>query len=678
MSYAGGTVTQPILGGFGDLANILLQGSSEIAQINLEVGKRRDKQAADLAERISKITSTGITTHDRLIQAGARDAVNQLYAAFEANKRGDMSLSDVSALYSQLDSEMGIMASMSKLQDENLKNVSKGIEDESLDSISFDFQNSKWYNDPNLMNDVYLTPAIDSEGNIKKNPDGTDMMVRRPAIEGLQYKRINGIQHVVKLKEVPKRDENGDVMYDANGAPLTTNKAFVEPLTDFLNPSLKKVERYDLVDDVKGFQAITGDRFKYINKETGAQTDMPYSKLGDLENGTIVYGYTIDPENFPDMIRKVETYIGKPKDDEVISILHSYMGARADWQPDYGLPRTADEVNNDTMMEIMVNGELNIIPKYYDVNGEPLQFTSDPLDLQTDGSGKIIITDEQRELAKAFKRDHLLKSFNVEYKDYKAFLTDKKTSTKIPSEVDFTTANYVKKNADGSINNSAGIDAQYLRNKISIAAGFIDDIKGDMSSNFGSNLLAQHQRGDKIESTVQLSGQQALLSERAPNIIGGVNLTYMSTPTKSGDAVLNYVTQDIKGTTITGGKLKSLGQIMVFDEGVDSEGDDTPIMVVLSGQVDLGKTSIAATEQVIGGTAGVQRSRTISAEDFYIVESATELNSLYKMLWRQGDSPNSFKTILENKGYNIDGKKSGGKKDMLQAFKEYMNEVKTM
>ena len=162
-------------------------------------------------------------------------------------------------------------------------------------------------------------------------------------------------------------------------------------------------------------------------------------------------------------------------------------------------------------MEIMVNGELSIIPKYYDMNGEPLQFTSDPLDLQTDGSGKIIITDEQRELAKAVKRDHLLKSFNVEYKDYKAFLTDKKTSTKIPPSVDFTTANYVKKNVDGTINNSAGIDGQYVRNKISIAAGFIADIRGDMKSNFGDDLLAQHQRGVRVKSTAPVSGQQALL-----------------------------------------------------------------------------------------------------------------------------------------------------------------------
>jgi hypothetical protein len=42
MSYAGGTVTQPILGGFDDLTKMLLQGSSEIAQINLQVDKKRN------------------------------------------------------------------------------------------------------------------------------------------------------------------------------------------------------------------------------------------------------------------------------------------------------------------------------------------------------------------------------------------------------------------------------------------------------------------------------------------------------------------------------------------------------------------------------------------------------------------------------------------------------------
>lgn len=676
MSYAGGTVTQPILGGFGDLANMLLQGSSEIAQINLEVGKRRDKQAADLAERISKITSTGITTHDKLIQAGARDAVNQLYAAFEANKRGDMSLSDVSALYSQLDSEMGIMASMSKLQDENIKNVSKGIEDESLDSISFDFQNSLWYNDPNLRNDIYLTPAVDSEGNIKKNPDGTDMMVRRPAIEGLQYKRINGIQHVVKYKEVPKRDEKGNVMYNANGAPLTTNKAFTMPLTEYLNPALKKVDRYDLVDDVKGFQSITGKQFSYVDKNTGEITEMPYSQLGQTANGTIIQGYTIAPKNFPNMIRKVETYIGTPKDDEVISILHSYMGARADWQPDYGLPRSADEVNSENMMEIMVNNELTIIPKYYDMNGEPLEFTSDPLDLQTDGSGKIIITDEQRELAKAFKRDQILNSFNVDYKDFKEYIDGKKTTTKIPPNFSYNQAVYSKSTPTG-MNNTNALDSDYLSNRLSIVMAGRDEFKDGIASkaNATRDAIATHNNGQIVSPTILAgaTGQVKNLYERRNDILGGFSLVYASTPSKSSDDIRTKIMQDLKGTTSSGGVLKSVQNILFMEEGI-VDGKRAAPQVLIEGTIDLATTGTSVTDPTGQGTGSMAQKQSITVNDFYVVDT-TELPSLYNKLWTQGKGPKSFKTILSNAGYDIDANFNGAKNQWLSAFEYYTDQM---
>ena len=225
MSYGGGTVTQPILGGFDDLTKMLLQGSSEIAQINLEIGKRRDTQSAALAEQISQITATGITQHDKLIQQGTRDIVNQLAASFEANKRGEISLSEVSALSAQYSSEASILANMAKLQDQNIQSVNKGVEDGELDSISSDKTNALWYNNPGDKKDIYKSPAYNTDGT-PKIVNGKQQYVSRPSIEGLQTQRINGVLNVVKIKEVPKRDpQTGDVI-KVNGITQLTNKTF--------------------------------------------------------------------------------------------------------------------------------------------------------------------------------------------------------------------------------------------------------------------------------------------------------------------------------------------------------------------------------------------------------------------------------------------------------------------
>jgi hypothetical protein len=677
MSYGGGTVTQPILGGFGDLATMLLQGSSEIAQINLEISKRRDQQAASLAESISKITSTGITTHDKLIQQGARDAVNRLAQAFEANKRGEISLSEVSAMSSQLDSEVGILSNMAKLQDENIKNIAKGVEDEDLDSISFDYQNNLWYTDPNLKNDVFTSPATNADGTIKTNPDGTPMMVRRPSMEGLQTQRINGVLSVVKIKEVPLRDENGNPQFDPKtGAPLTTNKTFSQPLTEFLNPSLKKVSRYDLVDDVKGFQSITGKQFMYVDKNTGEITDMPYSQLGQTANGTIVQGYTIAPQNFPSMIRKVESYIGSPKDDEVISILHSYMKARADWQPDYGIPRSADEVNESNMMEIMVDNELTIIPKYYDMNGESLQFTSDPLDLQTDGSGKIMITEEQRELAKAFKRDQILTSFNVDYKDFKEYIDGKKSSTRIPATVSYNQAVW-SKSTPSEVNNTNPLDSDYISNRLAIVSHGRDEFSKGVSAgpNATRNAISTHNNGQIVSPVIisTATGQVKNLYDRRNDVVGGFSLVYASTPSKPGDDIRTKIMQDLKGTTASGGTLKSVQNILFMDEGV-LDNKNVSAQVLIEGTIDLASTATSTTDATGASTGSMAQKQSVSVSDFYVVDT-NELPSLYRKLWDQGKGPKSFRSILEGKGFNVDGNFNGASNQWLKAFEYYTEQM---
>jgi hypothetical protein len=689
MSYAGGTVTQPILGGFDDLTKMLLQGSSEIAQINLQVDKKRNEQMSDLTEQISKITSTGITQHDKLIQQGARDRVNRLAAGFEATKRGEMTLSQNAAQKGQYQTEMSILANMSKLQDENLKSVYKNIEDGKYDSISGDQANTFWYNNPGDKKDVYSSPAVNPDGT-PKIVGGKQQYVRRPSIEGLQVQDINGVLNVVKIKEVPKRDpQTGDPIV-IDGVTQTINKTFYQPLTEALDPSKKYVKKYDLVKDVKDFQSITGTRVSFVDKN-GNSLDNPYVNTGTLPSGSQLLAYQIAPENFPDMIRGVEEYIGKTSDDDVISIIHSFMGGKADFQPDYEPPRSKKETNESMMMDVVVGGETTTLPRYYDMNGNVLKFTSDPLDLQTDSKGKIQITNEQRALAKAFKRDKMLKSFNVTYKDYKDHLNNASSSRTPPTGISFASATYASQVLEEiggektgkvlSINKNTPIDQSYIQGKIAVLAkGRAEFSTGtNVSANDTRDLIAKFSQGIVPEPTLlKITGSMKVLNDRSQDVIGGFSLVAEGKSNKPGGDVISKITQDLKGTTASGGKLISASNVLVFEQGtykVDEKDKKTAPMVVIQGKIDLASTTFS--DSILskqGGSSAMSVKQSIAVDDFYIVESGTELRSLYTKLWEQGNAEGSFRKVLEDKGYNIKGiMKGGSKPDLLGAFEAYTN-----
>jgi hypothetical protein len=684
MSYGGGTVTQPILGGFDDLTKMLLQGSSEIAQINLEIGKRRDQQMSDLTEQISKITATGITQHDKLIQQGARDRVNRLAAAHEANKRGEMTLSQVSSAKGQYMTETSMLANMAKLQDENLKRIYKGVEEDKLDSISVDKQNTFFYNNPADKKNIYRTPAKDSKNNpIIKN--GKQVYVGRPAFEGSQVQDINGVLNVIKIKEVPERDpKTGDVIL-VDGIVQTVPKTFYTPLNEFLNPSNKSIQKYDLVKNVKDFQSITGNRVGFVDKN-GTHVDNVIAYGGKTAGGDLLSGYTIAPQNFEDMIRGVEEYIGNPSDDDVISIIHSYMGGRADYQPDYQPPRSAQEVNDHMLMEIVVGGEKTVLPRYYDINGNVLKFTSDPLDLQTDSKGDIIVSEEQRELAKAFQRDKMFNSFNVTYKDYRDHINTANGSKSSLTGISYNKSTYssqvpemVNGVATGRkiVNTKQGLDANYLKSNIGILKVGKNEFKNGAGvfSNETRDKIADFNQGITVAplDNAGLAGDMLSLYNRAGDVEGGFNIVTAGGNNKAGGDVISKITQDLNGTTASGGKLKSIGNIIYIDTGIDDKGNELAPMILLEGLIDLAATNVASSNiGLTGETSGMSAKETISVNDYYIVDSSSELPSLYKKLWDQGKGPKSFQSILSDKNYNSDAIiKGGSENDYYEAFRVY-------
>jgi hypothetical protein len=309
------------------------------------------------------------------------------------------------------------------------------------------------------------------------------------------------------------------------------------------------------------------------------------------------------------------------------------------------------------------------------MNGDSLTFTSDPLDLQTDGSGKIMVTEEQRELAKAFKRDHMLKSFNVEYKDYKEYLDGKKP-TKRPAVVSYNQATWAKSTANG-MNNSNSIDADYLSNRLGIAVIGRDEFSSGTSAgaNETRSAIATHNNGQivNVSQIAASTGQVKNLYDRRNDVVGGFSLVYASSPTKSSDDIRTKIMQDLKGTTASGGKLESVQNILFMDQGI-VDGKTAAAQVLIEGTIQLASTGTTTTDASASGTGTMSQKKGISINDFYVVDTS-ELPSLYRKLWDQGRGPKSFRTILEAKGFNVDGNFNGSSNQWLKAFEAYSEEL---
>jgi len=150
-------------------------------------------------------------------------------------------------------------------------------------------------------------------------------------------------------------------------------------------------------------------------------------------------------------------------------------------------------------------------------------------------------------------------------------------------------------------------------------------------------------------------------------------LVYASTPSKSSDDIRTKIMQDLKGTTASGGVLKSVQNILFMEEGI-VDGKRAAPQVLIEGTIDLATTGTSVTDPTGQGTGSMAQKQSITVNDFYVVDT-TELPSLYNKLWTQGKGPKSFKTILSNAGYDIDANFNGAKNQWLSAFEYYTDQM---
>lgn len=560
MGYGGGTVTQPILGGFDELGKLLLQGQAQVTATVLEIEKRRTDEVNQLAKVAGEISATGIEGYDNVIQNFAAQNADRLAVAHEKNRRGDMTLGEVSKIRSKLMKNNQLLANQSKIHDENMKAIFDGVESGKLSPLSIDAQNALWFADPNMKNSVFKAPALNSQGNAKFDAQGNPITIMRKAEEAVQNNLIEDEMYVTKMKEVQSVGADGNPIFDDNGYPVTETKVWQMPAAQFLSPSRKATLAYNLVDEVTDLNKTLGKRIAVVDKATGTKTVMPYEKVFETP-GTMIYGYTLAEEELSDIVGRVEKTLDGLTDEKYKSILHDLMGAKAEWQPEFEGPRNLDIVNSEEELNYMIGtaGQMVKIPKYYDAMGNPIgDFTYDPLVLQTGKDGTIHLTDEQRKIGKAFVRDAMLKSLNVTQKEFKEHKEGKRR-TKEQEYLDVTLATHSKKvNGVTSTNEAAGYD--YLNGiaiQQTLAAAGGDTGVGNLETartqfdSTGVVSVSDYSMDNQLDSFIKLVAQAEAMGE-----VKGINL--------SSD-VKKIAEKDFSLSTTTGQKLENFSQAFLVN-----------------------------------------------------------------------------------------------------------------
>jgi len=406
MAYRGGKIIKPILSGASQLSKMIAQGSNDISAINLQIAKERSQQFSDLIEAQGDIAVTGIENDDNLIRETAKKQISMLQFYHQQNKKGLLTRGDVNAYKAKVESNLNALAAHSEITQKNMQEVAKRVQDDELLAESLQI-NKLFGGYPNSK--AFISHKVNGQ-EVKSIPN----FARRIETD------INGKMTVVVTKEVQETDNEGQPVFNEDGTAKTTNMEFSKPLMQTLGLGNKYIAKFDLTKNVKNLQATIGAREGAIIDSTGQVVNSVDYVEGLKTPNFQSYSYTVAPEHFQDMVNVVENRLEGISDDDTISILTEYFGAKAVYSEDYFGPRTKDEVNESMFHNVSVGGVNQKIPRYYDKEFNVMQFEQDPLVFSSDASANnTFVTDEQKELAKSFLRQQYYKSFNVKVQTLK-------------------------------------------------------------------------------------------------------------------------------------------------------------------------------------------------------------------------------------------------------------------
>ena len=626
---AEGQITSPILGNFSDLGKMFMDGTARINAIKQEVAKERFALNSALTESIDEIGATGITEWDKVVHSGAQQFRSVVAQAIRDNKAGLISRSDVSSLVSNFQTQAGMLANTTKLYTEKADAIQKRIEAGTESPKALADYNTAWFQDNSM-----------TEYNIKG--DNGKMRANQKLV---QSKIINNQLHFVSTKEilVPKL-VGGVEQLDDNDEVIMETKTITQamPAGSFLDTNIKGAPAFDVDQKVKDFKSTIGAQVTFIDPETKQPVDNQFTTTIRQPNGDLVTTSIIAPESFTTMVNLMENRLREINPTTAATIIFDELGARslfhddspgvrpeAEWKEDFGIFEDKGVYEGKTM------------PKFFDVNGDAIKFTSDPLVLEMSDDGVSVASTEQVELAKAFMREKYLRSMNITQEQ---FVNRKKIASS--GKPDPTLSQIVK--TEYQVNGvMRPIDNKYLRQTIGLGSLLVANLtqryqtaKGEMATggSYTPPSFQPQDGGAPSNYNYTPASVQALLSEDPKNKRTLVGASF------TGEAI-KLLDKEIKLSTVHGTPLDTINGIAI---STDDEGSGNTVVILTGNSVYRQSETGFKIQQGGANDSSVDTQTSIEQNETGVaVLNNNQLPSVYEELYKIPE----FREIMKKRGF---------------------------
>ena len=367
MAYRGGALVKPIQVDYGAVAKIYSAGMARVQEIREGVLKERGEQSAALAEA-SDFVATGIQELDNLYLSAANIFREETMDGIEANDRGDITRSQLTALFSKYRSQAQQISKMPEIMKKNIDEIRK---DDSLSSLTLDQLTNTWF--------------------VDRNTAGS-------------YIDVNGQEKTLNRSISLENDKNRGILvkgtyeiYDPISKKVYQSKPIDKSLSEAVNPSYKKWKKIDddhTVKKIKNFSNMLAER-KFIDPNGDL---IEFGLLQRLQD-TNVY---VRKESLDVFKNNVETHINSQDRRFWESYAYEQLGVRSIGHSGYSGPLDKEKIK-----------PFNNV--YLDEKGNKISFEQedDVFSFNRNNEGEISLQKKTLELAKAHYRQKVYSSLQI-------------------------------------------------------------------------------------------------------------------------------------------------------------------------------------------------------------------------------------------------------------------------
>ena len=643
MAYKGGVYTQPVKSRAASLAQFYVQGMAQNAQIRQTSEAQVNKQIAEFTTGLSKISATGLSNIDNMVNGATLAMRDQLSKWRDELSVGNISPQQFGVLVNGMTADAANYSARTTSIAEMAEELRKAEKDRKTSPASMEMWNAQNIEASNGRPRTFEV----------KNPETGEIesVTTQPAFSFFEYKNNEAYQTIAY--QLPMADpETGEKV-----------KIISVPVADAINAKQYLYEYYDNNEHVKDFSKTIGKR---LATSPAYQTRI---EAGDFT----VFSELVTPESIP-IIRKAtltesERFFGN--DDNLTRFLFA-SGAHTEVSPDHRI-RSEEELN-----DLYLNLK--------DVKGNPLQRPEnfDPLTVKLSNQGSPVYSKNHRDFAKAVWRQRVEASLSTQL--FEKTDPDDGVITSLGQLVTAPTRfNVVQGNEVVGVDLTPSNASHYFNNLSVIMSDSDRFVRGDadqrrqLKLSMINNLKNKHRNGERllptIESTSVMTNPMVTKSE---DYLGSIDL--VAQKGTKGKISPDVLLEGLTNSTITNHQLQSVDRIHFFDAGVAVR-DEKPSapMIVIEGTSKYSSISGKTTQMITGTTqVGATDTAELVSPDA-IIYGEEDFDVLYQNMWF--NKLDGFREVMKNAGYDQFSRKSGqtatNYQEALRYFFARQNNVNT-